>query len=692
MDNFIDKRLDGRYQIKEMIGSGGMANVYKALDLKENRLVAVKILREDCMDNEDLVRRFKNESKAISVLNHPNIVKVYDVSVSDKLQFIVMEYVDGITLKDYMEYRKEPLTYKETLHFITQTLLALQHAHQKGIVHRDIKPQNIMLLADGNIKVMDFGIARFSRSENQTMTDKAIGSVHYISPEQAKGDVTDSKADIYSVGVMMYEMLSGRLPFESDNAVSVAIKQISDTPTPIRTINSAVPEALAAITEKAMAKEPRERYQSAGAMLSDIEVFKRNPSVKFEYQYMTDTSPTRYLDKVVNKTAQKRPTQPARTHTPAANRPTRASVPASSQNKSRSTAARSTSGQTNFKSAVKRHYTLPILAGMTAAFALGATLLVFLIFRMTPNSIFTKREDVDLPSFVGMSMDEIKQNSDYMKGFTIHFEEIYKEDKEVGKVYDQTPKAPKKVKEGSNITLRVSKGVEMVFVPDITGMDKETGLAKLKEVGLGVMLKPTVTADIPIGKIIKTDSAAGVQVSSGTVIYVYVSQEEKDTRTTVPNCIDLPNKEAAQALLSKSNLNVGGVKEVVNALPAGQIVGQNPAPGSPATIGGSVYLEISSGHTHSYSIGTIVTPANCVTKGVCVYVCSCGDSYQGEYAADLTNPAMHTGPFTAIDESNGNCICSACGNVTVRTEFIKQPPASSGAVVPTPTPTPPPAP
>ncbi|MEG2594937.1 MAG: Stk1 family PASTA domain-containing Ser/Thr kinase [Ruthenibacterium sp.] len=692
MDNFIDKRLDGRYQIKEMIGSGGMANVYKALDLKENRLVAVKILREDCMDNEDLVRRFKNESKAISVLNHPNIVKVYDVSVSDKLQFIVMEYVDGITLKDYMEYRKEPLTYKETLHFITQTLLALQHAHQKGIVHRDIKPQNIMLLADGNIKVMDFGIARFSRSENQTMTDKAIGSVHYISPEQAKGDVTDSKADIYSVGVMMYEMLSGRLPFESDNAVSVAIKQISDTPTPIRTINSAVPEALAAITEKAMAKEPRERYQSAGAMLSDIEVFKRNPSVKFEYQYMTDTSPTRYLDKVVNKTAQKRPTQPARTHTPAANRPTRASVPASSQNKSRSTAARSTSGQTNSKSAVKRHYTLPILAGMTAAFALGATLLVFLIFRMTPNSIFTKREDVDLPSFVGMSMDEIKQNSDYMKGFTIHFEEIYKEDKEVGKVYDQTPKAPKKVKEGSNITLRVSKGVEMVFVPDITGMDKEAGLAKLKEVGLGVMLKPTVTADIPIGKVIKTDSAAGVQVSSGTVIYVYVSQEEKDTRTTVPNCIDLPNKEAAQALLSKSNLNVGGVKEVVNALPAGQIVGQNPAPGSPATIGGSVYLEISSGHTHSYSIGTIVTPANCVTKGVCVYVCSCGDSYQGEYAADLTNPAMHTGPFTAIDESNGNCICSACGNVTVRTEFIKQPPASSGAVVPTPTPTPPPAP
>ena len=248
MDNLIGKKLDGRYQLEELIGSGGMANVYKATDLLENRLVAVKILREECRGNEDLVRRFKNESKAISVLDHPNIVKVYDVSVTDKLQFIVMEYIDGITLKEYMEYRAQPLTYKETLHFITQVLAALQHAHEKGIVHRDIKPQNIMLLADSTIKVMDFGIARFSRSENQTMTDKAIGSVHYISPEQAKGDTTDAKADIYSVGVMMYEMLSGKLPFESDSPVSVAIKQIADTATPLRELNPAVPEALAAMS------------------------------------------------------------------------------------------------------------------------------------------------------------------------------------------------------------------------------------------------------------------------------------------------------------------------------------------------------------------------------------------------------------------------------------------------------------
>ena len=198
MDNLINQRLDGRYLIEQLLGSGGMANVYKGHDTQTGRTVAIKVLREEFLENTDLVRRFKNESKAISVLDHPNIVKVYDVNMTGNLQYIVMEYIDGITLKEYMEYRAQPLTYKETLHFVTQVLLALHHAHEKGIVHRDVKPQNIMLLSNGSIKVMDFGIARFSRSESQTMTDKAIGSVHYISPEQARGDTTDAKADIYS--------------------------------------------------------------------------------------------------------------------------------------------------------------------------------------------------------------------------------------------------------------------------------------------------------------------------------------------------------------------------------------------------------------------------------------------------------------------------------------------------------------
>ena len=243
MDKYTGKRLDGRYEIHELIGVGGMAYVYRAYDIIDDRTVAIKILKDEFLGNQDFIRRFKNESKAIAVLSHPNIVKVYDVSFGDRIQYIVEEYIDGITLKEYLDQQRE-LKWKEAVHFTLQILRALNHAHSKGIVHRDIKPQNIMLLQDGTIKVTDFGIARFSRSETRTMTDKAIGSVHYIAPEQARGEVADERADIYSVGVMLYEMLTGTLPFEADNAVSVAIMQLQADPKPPRDINPAIPEGL----------------------------------------------------------------------------------------------------------------------------------------------------------------------------------------------------------------------------------------------------------------------------------------------------------------------------------------------------------------------------------------------------------------------------------------------------------------
>ena len=316
MDQLIGKKLDGRYLLQELVGVGGMANVYKAADLKNNSTVAVKILREEFAQDAELVRRFKNESKAICILDHPAIVKVYDVSVTDKLQYIVMEYIDGITLKEYMTQRGGPLTWKEVVHFAQQILDALDHAHQKGVVHRDIKPQNIMLVADGRVKIMDFGIARFSRAESQAASEKAIGSVHYISPEQAKGDVTDAKADIYSTGIMLYEMLSGKLPFESDTAVSVAIKQISDKAVPLGEVAPEVPKALQDITARAMAKDPAARYPSARAMLNDLEAFKKDPSIRFEYEYMTGDAPERVIDKVVRQTKNgqngpRRPAQPS---------------------------------------------------------------------------------------------------------------------------------------------------------------------------------------------------------------------------------------------------------------------------------------------------------------------------------------------------------------------------------------------
>ena len=286
MDKYLGKKLDGRYEIMEIIGIGGMANVYKAYDTIEDRIVAVKILREEYMDNADMRRRFKNESKAMAVLNHPNIMRVYDVSFSDRLQSIVMEFIDGITLKEYIEQEKV-LKWKEAVHFTVQILRALQHAHDKGIVHRDIKPQNIMLLSDGTIKITDFGIARFARSETRTLTDKAIGSVHYISPEQAAGDTIDARTDIYSVGVMLYEMLTGKVPFEADTPVSVALKQIQSKAVLPREVNPSIPEGLQEITMHAMEKDAGKRYQSAAQMLRDIDEFKRDPSISFEYKYLS---------------------------------------------------------------------------------------------------------------------------------------------------------------------------------------------------------------------------------------------------------------------------------------------------------------------------------------------------------------------------------------------------------------------
>lgn len=302
MDNLIGKKLDGRYLIESLIGVGGMANVYKGRDIRTNNAIAVKVLKEEFLDNEELVRRFKNESKAISILDHPNIVKVYDVSVTDQLQYIVMEYIDGITLKEYLKQRGGALTWKEVIHFATQVLSALEHAHSKGIVHRDVKPQNIMLQADGSIKMMDFGIARFSRAQSQTVSDKAIGSVHYISPEQAKGDHTDARTDIYSVGVMLYEMLSGHLPFDGSGTVSIAIMQISEKPKPLAQVAPNVPEGLRQITEKAMEKDPADRYQSAAEMLAAIQAFKENPSIRFEYEYNTQDAPGKTISKVVTNT------------------------------------------------------------------------------------------------------------------------------------------------------------------------------------------------------------------------------------------------------------------------------------------------------------------------------------------------------------------------------------------------------
>ena len=490
MDNLIGKRLDGRYQIESLVGMGGMANVYRGTDTKTGNAIAVKVLKEEFLDNEELVRRFKNESKAISILNHPNIVKVYDVSVTDRLQYIVMEYVDGITLKEYLKQRGGALTWKETVHFATQVLSALQHAHSKGIIHRDVKPQNIMLLADGSIKMMDFGIARFSRAQSQTVSDKAIGSVHYISPEQAKGDKTDARTDIYSVGVMLYEMLSGKLPFDGDGAVSIAIMQISDKAKPLAQVAPNVPEALCQITEKAMEKDPANRYQSAQEMLEAIEAFKRNPSARFAYEYSNaQDNPERNINRVVNST---KPAAKSAAGTKAAaksgsNIRTGEARRVGTQNPGRGKKNKKKKGQKPFS-------LLPIFFGMAVAFVIGAAILIYLIFTNSSNLLFSNRNDVTLISFIGMTEDEFRA-SEYNSLLKLQKEEEYS-DEPAGTIVKQNPKAGRTVKEGQKITLTVSLGTQYITIPETKNMVAEDAEQTLKDMGLRVTKKPMVDATV----------------------------------------------------------------------------------------------------------------------------------------------------------------------------------------------------
>ena len=572
MDNLIGRRLDGRYLIQSLVGVGGMANVYRGVDEKTGNAIAVKVLKEEFLDNEELVRRFKNESKAISILSHPNIVKVYDVSVTDQLQYIVMEYVDGITLKEYLKQRGGVLTWKETVYFATQVLGALQHAHAKGIIHRDVKPQNIMLLADGSIKMMDFGIARFSRAQSQTVSDKAIGSVHYISPEQAKGDRTDARTDIYSVGVMLYEMLSGRLPFDGDGAVSIAIMQISDKPKPLAQVAPNVPEGLRQITEKAMEKDPAKRYQSAQEMLDAIEAFKRNPSARFEYEYRNmQDNPEKNINRVVSNAKGAVRTGEARR--------------AGTANPGRSRSARR-------KRASKPFSVLPIFFGMAVAFVIGAVILVYLIFTNSSNLLFSNRDDVTIINFVGQTLDEYRA-SEYNTLLKLQEAEEYNSTYPAGTIIRQNPKAGRTVKEGQQITLTVSLGTQYVTIPETKNMVAEDAEQTLKDMGLNVLQKPMQDSTVASGAVIYSSPSSGETVEGGSTVILYISRAVVESTNRVPT---LTGKtiDAARADVRELNFSIR-VVEQPSEQPAGTVLNQTPAAGTDARISTVLTLVVSTG-------------------------------------------------------------------------------------------------
>lgn len=570
MDKYIGKRLDGRYEIHELLGVGGMAYVYKAYDNIEKRWVAIKILKEELAGNSDFLRRFRNESKAIAVLSHPNIVKVYDVSFGDRIQYIVMEYIDGITLKQYIEQQGE-IEWREALYFTVQILRALQHAHEKGIIHRDIKPQNIMLLEDGTIKVTDFGIARFSQAETQTMTDKAIGSVHYIAPEQARGGYINDKADIYSVGVMLYEMLTGQLPFVADNAVSVAIMQMQAEPTPPSRINPSIPKGLEEITMHAMEKNPAQRFPSAADMLEDVERFRRNPEIVFRYGEQVDRAYAGTSADIYGNVQQNAAPQKYNDNYEYEEEYVRSKNGARASN---------------------------IIKGIVAAVIVVA-LVVGGIFgwrylqNLTASTNKTSDEIV-LPNFVGkIYASDIEGNSEYAD---LTFEITYGNvpSKQPGEVLRQTPAAGMTVKKGKTVSLTVNGEAEQVVVEDVKGYKQQDAYDALKALNLSPKIQAVADDDTAVGYVVKTDPAAGSTVSTGTTVTIYVSSGPSTESAVIPNIVGY-QYSAAKEELEAAGFVVTAEYDDESDKDENTVLSVSPNEGEKAKKGSVVTVTVSSG-------------------------------------------------------------------------------------------------
>lgn len=577
MDKYVGKRLDGRYVIEEIIGVGGMAVVYKAHDNIEDRTVAIKILKEEFTSNEEFVRRFKNESKAIAMLSHPNIVKVYDVSFGDLIQYIVMEYIEGINLKEFIESQGS-LRWKDAVHFVIQILKGLQHAHDKGIVHRDVKPQNIMVLNDGTIKVTDFGIARFARSEQRTITDKAIGSVHYISPEQARGERTDEKADIYSVGVMMYEMLTGQLPFEADNAVSVAIMQLQRDPKLPTEINGSIPQGLEQITMHAMQKNVERRYQSAAEMLCDLDDFRKDPAKLFSYNYYVDDSPTRYVDDRLAPSV----TEPEA-------KPEEEIV--------------ATKEKTNM---------IPILAGIAAALVVALVVLGIIFGK---KLIASTGEEIPCPKFIGMSIEDLRANKEYNANFKFVESWDYHDEIEKNHICAQSKEEGKPLKKGAEIKITISTGQSNVAVPDVYEKTESYAKSLLESQKFKVTIVEMASDTVEKGLVIKTEPVRSKRVVKGSEVKVFISSGKATKYVKVPDVVGL-TEARAKADLEEENLVVE--VETVDLSSTGKyygkgyVVSQEPTSSSDKVAEGTtVKIQVSSGKIkYTYDV-KVSLPKDC---------------------------------------------------------------------------------
>ena len=609
MNHYIGQLLDDRYEILEVIGTGGMAVVYKALDHRLNRLVAIKILKDEFSGDDEFRRRFRAEGEAVAMLSHPNIVQVYDVSSSDTANYLVMELINGISLKQYMEV-KGVLNWKETLHFAMQIAKGLEHAHSRGIVHRDIKPHNVMVLKDGSVKVMDFGIARVM-SKSNTLTKEALGSVHYISPEQAKGGYTDSRSDIYSLSVVMYEMMTGRPPFDGESPVAVAIQHINGGAPKPSSLNPNIPVGMEQIILKGMALEPKDRYASATEMIQDMEEFRKNPAIDFRYQASAPAEhpiairgiPQTYPKTTAEKVAASRTNQPrpatGRIPQPqqAPKRPQQADQGTRRQTVSQNTdAMRRAAMQRKKEEQRKREERnriatiAVIVCSVVAIIAIGAFLIA--VFN---GALLNKDKDlVEVPYLIGTEYtdDLITKYSD----FTIRFQpQQYDSTYQKGPIMYQEPAGGSRVTKGTEIVITVSLGEEptVKIMEDLTDVNQAEAESFLTGQGFHILVRQEASDAVEAGKVIRTDPAKGAELADGQTVSIWVSTGPETV--TMPNVVDM-TREAAWKLLGEiQNINVVEQSEASAYVEKGNVTRTDPKVGTQLVPGQNVVVYVSSG-------------------------------------------------------------------------------------------------
>ena len=593
MDQYIGKLLDNRYEILELIGVGGMARVYKARCHRLNRLVALKILRDDLAQDAELRRRFHDESQAVAMLSHPNIVAVYDVSRSSDIEYIVMELIDGITLKQYMQKKGNKLNWREALHFITQIVKALGHAHSRGIIHRDIKPHNIMVLRDGSVKVADFGIARVTSGGHSTLTQEALGSVHYISPEQARGSHIDERSDLYSAGVVLYEMITGRLPFEGDTPVSVAIQHINSIPLSPREIDPTIPEALEAITMKAMAPNPDNRYPSADAMLADLEEFRKNPNINFDFS-PNDFHPEEEED--VDRTQ-------IHTVPPRASSGRRETPVSRTERQDRR--ARRIEEEEEDEEEERRGPNWPVI-GAVAAILVFVAALVFIMFSTVFSGSFQGGNTKRVPTVTGLLYSEASVDTNLLGDFTLEIVQEKESDKPAGTILSQDPTANSAITAdtGTVIQVVVSTGQsDEVLMPDLADKDYVTASAQLKALAKenGITLnidfssRTEYSDDIEKDHVISTIPEKDSVLSDGDTVVLVVSLGKETQQVDMPGLLG-QTEDMARKMLTSKGLDVGSVEhEYSNDYPKGQVCFQSVNEGTKVDQGTAINIIISLG-------------------------------------------------------------------------------------------------